>query len=91
MKEQNFDWLLQGCHPLSIVAEAYFPSDYPSSSARSMRRYIKHTPPMYTDMEVAGYNKRTTMLTPLLIGVIIRYMGMPHAARDEAQKRGLQF
>lgn len=38
MKEVNFDWLLQGCHPLSEVAQAYFPCMHNSSAVRSFRK-----------------------------------------------------
>ena len=60
MKERNFDWLLQGCHPLSEVAQAYYPCEYNSSSIRSFRKHIKGIPQLYADLLEAEYHTDPT-------------------------------
>ena len=67
MKERNFDWMFQGCHPLSEVAQAYYPCEHNSSSIRSFRKHVKELPKLYADLLEAGYTDKTTMLTPLQI------------------------
>ena len=63
MKERNFDWLLQGCHPLSEVAQAYYPCEYNSSSIRSFRKHIKGIPQLYADLLEAEYTDKVTTPT----------------------------
>lgn len=82
MKDLNYDCILVGCHPFSIVASAYFCSAYSGSSTRSMRNYIRKHPAFLEDMLEAGYSEHDNMLTPMQITVIIRYMGMPGEAKN---------
>lgn len=77
MKERNFDWMFQGCHPLSEVAQAYYPCEHNSSSIRSFRKHVKELPKLYADLLEAGYTDKTTMLTPLQIAAIIRGLELP--------------
>lgn len=86
MKERNFDWMFQGCHPLSEVAQAYYPCEHNSSSIRSFRKHVKELPKLYADLLEAGYTDKTTMLTPLQIAVIIRGLGAPDQAKEEVEK-----
>lgn len=83
MKEVNFDRLLQGCHPLSEVAQAYYPCVHNSSAIRSFRRHVKEIPQLYAMLLEVGYTDRLIFLTPLQITALIRYLGLPNQARKE--------
>lgn len=86
MKEVNFDWLLQGCHPLSEVAQAYFPCMHNSSAVRSFRKHVKEIADLYAGLLEVGYTDQITTLTPLQIAVLIRYLGLPNQARREMEQ-----
>ncbi|WP_044269258.1 DUF4248 domain-containing protein [Bacteroides timonensis] len=86
MKDKKFDWLLQGCHALSEVAQAYYPCVHNSSSIRSFRKRVKEIPKMYAELLDAEYTDKTTVLTPLQIAVVIRHLGLPNQAREEWDK-----
>lgn len=79
----NFDWLLQGCHPLSKVAQAYYPCDHNSSSIRAFRKNVHGIPKFYADLLEAEYSDKVTVLTPLQIAMVIRHLGMPNQPREE--------
>ena len=87
MKERNFDWLLQGCHPLSEVAQAYYPCEYNSSSIRSFRKHSQGIPQLYADLLEAEYTDKVTTLTPLQIAIVIRHLGVPNQAKEELEKQ----
>lgn len=83
---ENFDWLLQGCHPLSKVAQAYCPCGRNSSSIRSFRRNVKEIAALYADLLAVGYTDTLLLLTPLQIAAIVRHLGFPDQARRDAGK-----
>jgi len=85
MKRESFDWLLQGCHPLSKVAQAYYPCVHNSSSIRSFRQHVKEIGDMYKELLEVGYNNQLIILTPLQIAVLIRHLGLPDQARLEVE------
>ena len=78
MKQQDFKWMLSGCHPLSDVAMAYF-SDYTYvfSAVRTFRKKLRDIPGLWQELQEAGYVHKTIVLTPRQITIIIRYWGMP--------------
>ena len=86
MKPLNFDWMLTGCHPLSEVASAYFPSIRTDSAARTFRKQLLLYPQLYNELCTAGYTVHTTILTPIHIAGLIRTWGLPGMARGEADK-----
>lgn len=86
MKFENFDWLLQGCHPLSKVAQAYCPCERNSSSIRAFRKNIKEIAALYADLQAVGYTDALLLLTPLQIAAILRHMGFPDQARRDVGK-----
>ena len=63
IKEQSFEWLLEGCHRIADVAVAYFPK-----------------------FAYACYTARTAHLTPVQIGILLSYWGMPDHVKDMAVK-----
>ena len=87
MKEQSFDWLLQGCHTLSEVAVAYFPNyQYNSSAVKALRRAVNEHVHLSNDLTEAGFTPHTTILTPQQIAALVRFWGMPTEARDMIEK-----
>lgn len=41
IKEQSFEWLLEGCHRIADVAVAYYPNyAYACSAVKALRRSI---------------------------------------------------
>lgn len=86
MKIESYDWLLQGCHPLSKVAQAYYPCELNSSSIRSFRKHVKAIPALYADLQAVEYTDTLLFLTPLQIAVIIRHLGFPDQAKRSIGK-----
>lgn len=85
--EQNFNFLLKGCHALSAVAVAYFPEYLHASSAvRTFRRTIKEYGALQDELTEAGYTPTTTTLTPKQIAIIVRFWGMPTLVADIIEK-----
>lgn len=70
MKEENFDWLLSGCHALSRVAQAYYPCELNTSSIRSFRKHVRELPALYADLLSVEYTDKLVNLTPLQNAVI---------------------
>lgn len=87
MKQNNYDWLLFGCHPLSAVASAYFPCGYTASCMRAFRREVKLHPRLYSCLCELGYTDHTTMLVPAQIAALVHAWGMPGEAFIAMQKR----
>ena len=83
MKNNNFDYILVGCHMFSAIAACYFPSLYINSSNRSLRQYIRKHPALLADLLMVEYDEHDNMLSPAQIAVIIRHMGMPGEANRE--------
>lgn len=77
MKDQNFNWLLEGCHSVSEVARTYSPSEYSTSSTRTFRKNLKRFPILYSELLDAEYSDSTPIMTPLQITILIRHWGMP--------------
>ena len=86
MKEQDYNWLLEGCHTISVVARAYAPSEHSISSTRSFRRTLKRYPILYSELLDAEYTDSTSVMTPLQISILVRHWGLPALARTEAEK-----
>lgn len=81
MNNSDKDWLLEGFHPVSTVAVAYFPDLQASSSAiRRFRSEIQKHPRLARELVEAAYHPHTLMLSPRQISIIIRYWGMPDEA-----------
>lgn len=78
MNIQHKNWLLEGFHPVSTVAVAYFPDLQTGSSAiRRFRSEIQKHPRLARKLAEAEYHQHTLMLSPKQICIIIRYWGMP--------------
>lgn len=86
MKAQNYDWLLEGCHPVSEVAKAYSPSEYSSSATRAFRRSLKQFPKLYAELLEAEYTDSTPVMTPKQVAILVRHWGPPGQARIEMEK-----
>lgn len=86
MKQNDYDWLLFGCHPISDVAMAYCPCEHTTSSTRAFRRLVENFPRLYDALCQSGYDKHSTILVPLQIAIVIREWGMPGEAFLERQK-----
>lgn len=79
MNNQHPNWLLEGFHPISTVAIAYFPDLQASSSAiRRFRSEIQKHPRLARELAEAEYHPHTLMLSPRQISIIIRHWGMPN-------------
>ena len=87
MKQNNYDRLLFGCHPLCEVAAAYFPCDLTASSTRAFRRQVKLYPRLYTCLCELGYTEHTNILMPIHIAAVVREWGMPGEAFMEMRRR----
>ena len=75
---QSYDWLLIGCHLITEVAVAYYPHYAHSCSAvKSFHRVIRENSLLSQEMAEAGYTLKTTHLTPIQIGIIVRHLGLP--------------
>ena len=65
MNNQHPNWLLEGFHPISTVAIAYFPDLQASSSAiRRFRSEIQKHPRLARELAEAEYHPHTLMLSP---------------------------
>ena len=83
MKEQSFDWMLQGCHSITEVAVAYFPNyQHECSAVKALRRAMKEYATLQEELEEAGYTPKTTTLSPKQILAFIRQWGMPTLAKE---------
>ena len=81
MNNQHPNWLLEGFHPISTVAVAYFPALQANSSAiRRFRCEIQKHPRLARELAEAEYHPHTLMLSPRQISIIIRHWGMPDEA-----------
>lgn len=80
MRDINYDFILEGCHPFSTIAACYFPSAYISSSSRSLRRYIRSHGALLADMLAVEYDEHDNILTPAQIAALIRHLGVPSEA-----------
>ena len=78
IKEQSFEWLLEGCHRIADVAVAYYPNyAYACSAVKALRRSIAEHACLLKDLTDQGYTARTAHLTPVQIGILLSYWGMP--------------
>ena len=65
IKEQSFEWLLEGCHRIADVAVAYYPNyAYACSAVKALRRSIAEHACLLKDLTDQGYTARTAHLTP---------------------------
>lgn len=82
MENSHFDFLLTGSHPLSLVAEAYFPGySRPQEATKKFRKEVTNNPRLHTELQEKGYNSKTYTLLPVYIRIIITCWGMPDEAR----------
>ena len=70
IKEQSFEWLLEGCHRIADVAVAYYPNyAYACSAVKALRRSIAEHACLLKDLtdqgETAG--KDMTAKNPYLL------------------------
>ena len=76
IKEQSFEWLLEGCHRIADVAVAYYPNyAYACSAVKALRRSIAEHACLLKDLTDQGYTARTAHLTPVQIGILLSYWG----------------
>lgn len=87
MKQNDYSWLLFGCHPISEVAMAYCPCEHTTSSTRAFRKLIRSYPRLYTYLCENGYSEHGNTLVPLQIAAVVREWGMPCEAFQEMQKQ----
>ena len=58
MKEQSFEWMLQGCHSITEIAVAYFPNyQYDCSAVNALRRAIKEHASLLAELTEAGFTQ----------------------------------
>lgn len=63
---------------VSEVAVAYFPVIMHTSSAiRRFRQEVAQTPEMLEELQKTGYTPHAIELSPLQIGIVAKYWGMP--------------
>ena len=75
IKEQSFEWLLEGCHRIADVAVAYYPNyAYACSAVKALRRSIAEHACLLKDLTDQGYTARTAHLTPVQIGILLSYV-----------------
>lgn len=87
IKEQSFEWLLEGCHRIADVAVAYYPNyAYACSAVKALRRSIAEHACLLKDLTDQGYTARTAHLTPVQIGILLSYWGMPDHVKDMTVK-----
>ena len=87
MKEQSYDWLLEGCHHITEVAVAYYPHySYGYSAVKALRRSFSEHVLLLEALTAEGYTAKTTHLTPKQIIVIISFWGMPDHVKDTIGK-----
>ena len=71
IKEQSFEWLLEGCHRIADVAVAYYPNyAYACSAVKALRRSIAEHACLLKDLTDQGYppHPRTDRHPPELLG-----------------------
>ena len=82
-----FEWLLEGCHRIADVAVAYYPNyAYACSAVKALRRSIAEHACLLKDLTDQGYTARTAHLTPVQIGILLSYWGMPDHVKDMTVK-----
>ena len=87
MKEQSFEWMLQGCHSISEIAVAYFPNyQHNCTAVNSLRRAIKEHASLLAELAEAGFTSKTTTLTPKQILALVRQWGMPLLVKEAIDK-----
>lgn len=92
MKEQSFEWMLQGCHSITEIAVAYFPNyQYDCSAVNSLRRAIKGHASLLAELTEAGFTHKTTILTPKHILALVRQWGMPLLVKEAIDKNPYLF
>ena len=68
IKEQSFEWLLEGCHRIADVAVAYYPNyAYACSAVKALRRSIAEHACLLKDLTDQGYTA-TDRHPPELLG-----------------------
>ena len=76
IKEQSFEWLLEGCHRIADVAVAYYPNyAYACSAVKALRRSIAEHACLLKDLTDQGLYRqdcpphpRTDRHPPELLG-----------------------
>ena len=72
IKEQSFEWLLEGCHRIADVAVAYYPNyAYACSAVKALRRSIAEHACLLkdlTDRQDCPPHPRTDRHPPELLG-----------------------
>lgn len=87
MKEQSFEWMLQGCHSITEIAVAYFPNyQHDCSAVNALRRAIKEHASLLEELTEAGFTRKTTILTPKQILALVRQWGMPALVKENIDK-----
>lgn len=88
MKEINYDWLLDGCHPRSAVAVAYFGNYLHACSAvKAFLRTLRKNIALLSELEAAEFSlAKTSVLTPRQIAILVEHWGMPAKARDTVNR-----
>lgn len=86
-KRPTFEWMLEGCQRIADVAMAYYPNyTYACSAVKAMRRSITEHAGLLKDLTDQGYTAKTSHLTPVQMGIILRYWGMPDHVRNMTEK-----
>ena len=92
MKEQSFEWMLQGCHSITEIAVAYFPNyQYDCSAVHSLRRARQGHASLLAELTEAGFTQKTTILTPKQILALVRQWGMPWLVKEAIDKNPYLF
>lgn len=79
--------VIEGCHRIADVAVAYYPNyAYACSAVKALRRSIAEHACLLKDLTDQGYTARTAHLTPVQIGILLSYWGMPDHVKDMTVK-----
>ena len=69
------------------MAVAYYPNyAYACSAVKALRRSIAEHACLLKDLTDQGYTARTAHLTPVQIGILLSYWGMPDHVKDMTVK-----
>ena len=87
MKNQNFDWLLVGCHHITEVSVAYYPNyAHNCSAVKALRRTITEHARLLAELTEAGYTSKALHFSPQQLAIIVRHWGLPNFVGETLSK-----
>ena len=89
IKEQSFEWLLEGCHRIADVAVAITQLRVCLLGRKGPAPFHCGTRLPAEGSDGPGYTARTAHLTPVQIGILLSYWGMPDHVKDMTVKKSV--